>query len=286
MRIDARGICKRYGKVEALSGVDLEIPSGSRIALLGANGSGKTTLTRVIMGLIGHEGRLELDGAPPLPRSAAIAARTAYVPQIAPPWSAPVAEVVATVAALRQVPASRIEQAASRMGLDLAGVGRRPFRGLSGGNKQKLLIALALAVPASLCIFDEPTASLDAAARRRFLDLAQDAWDGATVVLCSHRLDELRALVDQIVVLADGKVAWRGPAARYLAEHLTSILELRVEGDDHRWLVDHGFSRATSGWWRRSVDAAEKIEVVPAAITALGPRIRDLSIHDLEKLDA
>ncbi len=286
MRIELTEIRKRYGKVVALDGVALDIPSGARVALLGANGSGKTTLTRVVMGLVRHTGRLVLDGVPAVPRPPGLASRIAYVPQVAPPWSAPVADVVAAVAALRGVPVATFAAAAERMGLDLASVARRPCRGLSGGTKQKVLIALALASPVSLAILDEPTASLDAVARRRFFELAHDAWRGATVLLCSHRLDELRTLVDHVVVLADGRLAWNGPADRYLAEHLTATVELRVGDGDDAWLRANGFAPASAGWWRRPVDATSKLSVVPAAIAALGPRLRDLAIHDTEKLDA
>ena len=289
MRIELAGVRKRYGKVVALDRIDLDIPSGARVALLGTNGSGKTTLTRVVMGLVGHEGTLRLGGAPAVPRRPELAARTAYVPQIAPPWSAPVGDVVAAIAALRGLTVPRIAEACARMGLELGRVARRPFRGLSGGTKQKLLIALALAARPQLAVLDEPTASLDAIARARFLELAQGAWGGATLLLCSHRLDELRALVDHVVVLADGRIAWSGPAERYLAEHVTAILELRIEGGDdtcNTWLHAHGFRPAAPGWWRRAVDGADKLAVIPTALAALGGRVRDLALHDTEKLDA
>jgi len=286
MRIELRGIRKRYGKVVALDGIDLDVPSGARVALIGANASGKTTLTRVVMGLIRHEGWLTLGGMTAVPRPPGLAAQIAYVPQLAPPWAAPVGDLVTAVAALRGLPVARFEEASARMGLELGSIAHRPFRGLSGGTRQKLMIALALAAPAALAILDEPTASLDAASRQRFFEIAQDAWAGATVLLCSHRLDELRTLVDHVVLLSEGRVAWSGPADRYLAEHLTVILELRVADGDDRWLREHGFDRAIAGWWRRPVDAAEKLTIMPAALAALGNRIRDLAIHDAEKLDA
>ncbi|HSD89535.1 MAG TPA: ATP-binding cassette domain-containing protein [Kofleriaceae bacterium] len=286
MRIELRGISKHYGKVVALDRIDLDIPSGARVALLGANGSGKTTLTRVIMGLLKYDGQLALGGMPAQPRPPELNARIAYVPQVAPPWIAPVRDVVAAVAALRGVPGVRFENAATRMGIDLRAVAHRPFRGLSGGTRQKVLLALALATPVALSILDEPTASLDAASRHRFFEIAQDAWAGATVVLCSHRLDELRSLVDHVVLLADGRIAWSGPAERYLADHLRSMIELRVAGDEEAWLRKNGFSRTSDGWWRRPVDAAEKLTLVPAALAALGNRIRDFAIHDTEHVDA
>jgi ABC-2 type transport system ATP-binding protein len=286
VRIELSAVRKRYGKVTALDGVDLDVPSGARVALIGANGSGKTTLTRVVMGLVAHEGSLRLGGAPAVPRPASLAARIAYVPQIAPPWAAPVGDVVAAVGALRGTSHADFRRAGGRLGVDLDAIDRRAFRGLSGGTKQKVLLALALAAPASLVILDEPTASLDAAARRRFFDVAMDAWGDATVLLCSHRLDELRTLVDHVVLLADGKVAWSGPAERYLADHTAAVIALRVEPGDDAWLRAHGFARAAGGWWRRAARPDEKLALVPAAIAALGARVRDLAIHDTDKLEA
>ncbi len=284
MRIELQRIGKRYGKVTALDGVDLDVPSGARVALLGANGSGKTTLTRVIMGLVRHDGAVRLGGQPAWPRPAALAARIAYVPQIAPPWAAPVGDVVAAVADLRKLPVDRFAAMATRLGLELGAVATRAFRGLSGGTKQKVLLALALASAPGLAILDEPTASLDPEARSRFFALAADALGDATVVLCSHRLDELRTLVDHVVVLADGKVAWSGTAQRYLAEHVAAVIELRVDGSDDTWLRGHGFARVAGGWWRRPVEAAEKLIVVPAALAALGDRVRDLAVRDAERV--
>lgn len=281
MRIELDRVTKRYGKVVALDGVTLEIPARARVALLGANGSGKTTLTRVAMGLVRHAGEVRINGRP---RSREIAARTGYVPQIAPPWSAPVGEVIAVVATLRAVSPDRVAAIAAQLDLPIDAIAQRPFRSLSGGNRQKLLIALALAATPALAILDEPTASLDATARQRFFDLARDRLDSATVVLCSHRLDELRTLVDHVIVLADGRVAWSGPADRYLSEHVASVIELRIaEGDDH-WLRSHGFRRGAAGWWQRAADPTEKLALVPAALAALGARVRDLAVRDAERV--
>jgi ABC-2 type transport system ATP-binding protein len=286
MRVELSKIHKRYRKVEALAGVDLDLAAGSRVALIGPNGSGKTTLTRVVMGLVAHAGEVRLDGAP-----AAAVRRTrgdaiAYVPQVAPQMAASVGELVRIVAGVRGVAPARITEVAGELGLDVAAVARRSFRDLSGGMKQKLLIALALGVRPRLVILDEPTASLDAAARSTFLELERELLADATVILCSHRLDELRALVDRVVALEEGRVVHDGDATAYVRGRTRSVFEVRLaEGAPGAAaaLEGHGFTPTTGGWWSRAVDHDEKLRLLPA-VAALGDGLRDVVVRDLDRL--
>jgi ABC-type multidrug transport system ATPase subunit len=282
MRVELRGIAKRYGKVDALAGVDLDLAAGSRVALIGPNGSGKTTLTRVVMGLVGHQGTVLLDGS--ASARSARAHEIAYVPQIAPQMAATVGELIRTVADVRGADPREITGVAAELGLEIEPIARRPFRGLSGGMKQKLLIALALGVRPRLIILDEPTASLDAAARARFVELQRDYLDGATVILCSHRIDELRAMVDRVVALEDGRIVHDGAAQAFVRERTSSVIELLVDGHVD-WLRSHGFTRAAAGWWTRAVDHADKMRLVPKAIAALDGSLRDLVVRDRDRLD-
>ena len=284
MRLELRQVGKRFGKTVALREIDLTIASGARVALLGPNGSGKTTLTRAIMGLVATDGEIRIDGRPMTDRLM-VASRLAYVPQIAPAMAASVREVVGAVCALRGLQRAAVAEVAAELGLDLAAVAGRPLRGLSGGMRQKLLLALALATPAELMILDEPTASLDAAARARFLDRFARLAATATVILCSHRLDELRALVDHVVVLADGRVAHDGPAAAYLAGRLAAVIELRYRGAAPAWLIAHGFRPGLGGWWSRAVSPADKLILVPAALAALAGDVEDLVVRDADRLE-
>jgi ABC-type multidrug transport system ATPase subunit len=91
--------------------------------------------------------------------------------------------------------------------------------------KQKLLIALALASRADLYILDEPTASLDAATRERFFELFDEVAGSATLVLCSHRLDEIRRLVSHVVALDEGRVVYDGPADAYLESRAAPVVD-------------------------------------------------------------
>lgn len=212
MNIELQGVSKRYGEVSALDRIDLTIAPGERVGLIGPNGSGKSTLVRAIMGIVRCEGLVSLDGLDPFADRTRLAGRVSCVPQAAPQLGATVGDVVAAVAALRRLDVGDIRETARAMGLDVQAVRGRPVRALSGGTRQKLLIALALAGPMSLLILDEPTASLDAGSREAFFRLSQARIGSGTLLLSSHRLEEVRRLVDRVVALEDGRVVLDIPA--------------------------------------------------------------------------
>jgi ABC-type multidrug transport system ATPase subunit len=286
MRIEVRDARKRFGPVHALGGVSFDVESGRRVALVGPNGSGKSTLNRVLMGLVGCDGEIRIDGRCPFAERVALARRMAYVPQAAPQVGAPVAEMLGAIARVRELSHERIGRVASAFDLDLAALARRPFRSLSGGTKQKLLIALALAADASLLILDEPTGSLDARARERFFDLFEALPDSTTLVLCSHRLDEIRPLVAQVLQLNEGRVAYDGPADAFLARSGLAALDLWAEGADAAaWLTQRGFRRGAAGAWHRTIESAGKMALLAEAAAALGPRLTNLNARDLEVIE-
>lgn len=276
MRIRLDAISKKFGKVNALREVTLDVPTGAKIALIGPNGSGKTTLIRVLLGLVDHRGRVTLDGD---------RRDIAYVPQVAPHMAVTVGELVRAICRLRGLPTDAVATAARRLDLPLDLLAHREFRALSGGSKQKLLIALALAAQPRLLILDEPTASLDAEARGRFLTLQSELAGDATLILCSHRLEEIRSLVDHVIALEDGAVSYDGPAADYLGQRVGTLLELRYRGQDLSWLRERGFAAGVDGWWSKSVDRDTKLALVPAAIAALGTGLADLSVRDVDLVE-
>jgi ABC-2 type transport system ATP-binding protein len=198
---------KRFGKVVALAGVSLRIEPGERVALVGSNGSGKTTLLRALCGLLQVKGEIRLFGVD-VHKSPQTALRAlAYMPQVAPPLDAPVSELVRGYAALRRYDVGKVEGVALRLGLSLPEIARTRVRDLSGGMKQKLLAALALAAESLILVCDEPTASLDADARAAFFELVHERAAETILVLCSHRADDVGQLVGRTVQLADGKIA-------------------------------------------------------------------------------
>lgn len=283
MKIELTRLEKRFGRLIALHPLDLVLEPGAKVALIGPNGSGKTTLIRALLGLVRHRGELRIDGA--AVRGVELARRSAYVPQVAPRLAASCGELVRAVAELRGLELARIRDLAARLALTLDAVWDRPFHTLSGGSKQKLLIALALAPRPELLVLDEPTASLDAATRGRFFELQRELAGDATLILCSHRLEEIRALVDHVIALEDGRLVYDGDAARYLAQRVGARLEVRVAGAAGRWLADHGFAAGVDGWWSRTVDRDAKLTLVPAALDALGPALVDLVVRDVDLVE-
>ena len=227
MRIEITQASKTYGRVEALKGVDLVIPAGRRLGLVGPNGSGKSTLIRALLGLIDCRGSVLLDGRSPFDDRVALARRFAYVPQVAPAFGATVHDVVQLVTLTRDLERSAVKQTARKLELDLEAIAAQPFRNLSGGMKQKLLLAIAFAARPQLLVMDEPTASLDAHARERFFELCAGLTPDVTLVLCSHRVEELRQLAAHVVAMDDGRIAFDGPAADYLATASASTVAPR-----------------------------------------------------------
>ena len=251
--VRAEGLSKRYGRRTILAGLDFEIERGERIALLGTNGAGKTTLFRCLLGLVGFEGRLAVDGIQAGPDAREVRARVAYLPQLPPVFDQSLAKFVELFATLRQVPIEAVVSRLEELGVPWAEVGRRPLRALSGGMLQKGYLALALAARAPLLMLDEPTASLDPRSRRDLLFHLAGVGRDTTMILASHRLDEIEPLAERILVLADGRIAFDGTL-------------------EDLW----GVSRAEVGLW---VDVPGEEGVAAAAVLQSHPAVRDVRIN-------
>ncbi len=286
MRVELTGLTRRFGRLTALDGLTLDVPAGRRVALVGPNGSGKSTLARILAGMLRYEGAARIGGLEPARDRARIAPSLAYVPQSPPQLQAPVDDVVAVVARARGLRREAIAAAAGEMGLDLDAVGRRPLRALSGGMKQKLLLALALAGEPGLLLLDEPTASLDAASRLAFYGLLRGRAGGGTLLLCSHRLDEVRHLVDHVIVLEEGRLAWDGPLAAYLRGAAHSLIEVQAAAPGAvAWLRQRGFAPAGDGEWARVLGRADGLAALRELLATLDGDLLAVRVRDLETVD-
>ena len=143
--IKIKNLTKKFGKTPVLDSINLTINRGDRIALIGQNGAGKTTLIRIILGQYFFDGELAVFDKNPRHHRVEILDRIGYVPQLPPPIQMNVAELVKFSAGIsRKSSIDAIYQKAAELGLDIGENVKKPFQKLSGGMKQKLLIALAL----------------------------------------------------------------------------------------------------------------------------------------------
>lgn len=239
--LSAQGLSFARDGRQVLTDVSIDIGPGSMTGLLGANGSGKTTLLRLLLGLIEPtQGMVTLDGTALRDLSRrAIASRVAYVPQAhvaAFPFT--VTEVVmmgrtpATGWGARPGAADRqaVADALSRLGM--ASFAQRSYAALSGGERQSVLIARALAQGARILLLDEPTAALDLGQRTRVMQVLSDlAAQGHAIVMSVHEPDLVLRWCERALLLKAGRVLAQGLAAQAMtAEHLSELygLDLRL----------------------------------------------------------
>lgn len=189
-----------------LADLCLEIAAGERVALIGANGAGKTTLIRCLLGEYRCSGSVSVGGASPRLDRTAVLHRVGFVPQLPPPLRMPVGRLVQFAAGACGCDPAAVDGLAARLGLDIAGVARKPFVRLSGGQKQQLLIALALRPESDVLILDEPAANLDPEARRSFFELLSERDPAPSMLISVHRPEEVVELVDRLVELDRGRI--------------------------------------------------------------------------------
>ncbi len=221
-----QNVTKTFRRARILDGIDLQVGLGERVALIGSNGAGKTTLIRCLLGEYVHDGAVLIDGRDPRRERTEVLGMIGFVPQLPPPLKMPVGQLIDFSAALCGTPPRRIHELALRLGLDLDGIVTRPFVKLSGGMKQKLLIAIALGRDAKVLVMDEPAANLDPQARKIFFELLAERASSATMLISSHRINEVSSLVNRVVELDMGKVVLDDSVADDVA--LSGMLSARV----------------------------------------------------------
>lgn len=222
--IRTSGLVKRYGRHNALDGLDLEVAAGEIHGFLGPNGAGKSTTIRILLGLArATAGEASVFGEDPWRRAVALHRRIAYVPGDVSVWpNLSGGEAIDLLARLRGAnrrdAAFRDEKA--RL-VDLFQFDpRKKGRAYSKGNRQKVALIAALSVPADLYVLDEPTSGLDPLMEvvfRHELMRVRDA--GATVLLSSHILSEVEHLCDRVSIIRAGRIVESGTLADL--RHLT-----------------------------------------------------------------
>ncbi len=285
--IDLLHVSKSFGKVRALDDVNLSIGRGERVAFIGSNGSGKTTLLRALLGLVRVTGSAKIDGIDVARDPKAALGKVAYIPQVAPPIEATVAEVVRAHATLRSLTPRAAHDHAARLGLDLQQIQHVRFRDLSGGMRQKLLAALALASTAEILICDEPTANLDVAARSAFFEAVEERPAEGILILCSHRLEEVERMVGRAVELSEGRVKRDAALTRVIADLRMFRVAVTLDGrarDAEAYLRSHGFVHEAHGRFTASLSRAEKVNFVAGLLRGHQADVFDFEVRRTDEV--
>ncbi|WP_298868379.1 ABC transporter ATP-binding protein [uncultured Microbacterium sp.] len=286
--ISTRGLTKTYGRVHALAGLDLEVEAGQVHGFLGPNGAGKSTTIRILLGLARRSGGdASVFGMEPWGDAVQIHQRTAYVPGDVSVWpNLSGGEAIDFLARLR---GARTKDAAYRAERERLMTAfqfdpRKKGRAYSKGNRQKVALIAAFAVPAELYILDEPTSGLDPLMEVVFRDEVQRLRDrGATVLLSSHILSEVELLCDRVSIIRAGRIVESGTLSEL--RHLTRTeVSFEASSDDapagipqaHDGTIEEGRARFTV-----DSDAVTAVLPVLAQRAVTGLRIEPPSLEEL-----
>jgi ABC-2 type transport system ATP-binding protein len=251
--IEVQGLRKSYGEVEAVRGVSFAVEPGEVFGLLGPNGAGKTTTVEILEGYRRRSaGDVRVLGRDPAVRDRELQARVGIVLQSSGVYPrATVREAVEHFARAYPHPRDPTET------IELVGLEEKAdarANQLSGGQRRRLDLALALIGDPELIFLDEPTTGFDPAARRIAWDAVRKLKElGKTVLLTTHYLDEAQALADRVAIVKDGRLVAEGPpselgptSSRYRVSYLSEGRRVEHQTDDPTELL-HRLTRDALG---------------------------------------
>ena len=221
--ISVRGLRKSYDGVEAVRGIEFEVAAGEVFGLLGPNGAGKTTTVEVLEGYRKRDaGEVSVLGFDPERRELSFRSRIGVVLQSSELWpTLTVAETVRMFAGYYPKPRP-VTEVVELVGLEEKADAR--VKTLSGGQKRRLDLALALVGDPDLVFMDEPTTGFDPQARRAAWEMIRGLRAlGKTILLTTHYLDEAQQLADRLAVIRDGEIVTIGTPAELIHSQQTEI---------------------------------------------------------------
>jgi len=205
--IEVNNLTKKFGSNISLDNVSCTFKKNDYIALMGANGAGKTTLIRSILGYYHpNSGNVSINGLDPIKNRVKVLENISFVPQLPPPIKLSISELMQYISVSAGVDKELIKHYANEMKLDISRNMSKSFFALSGGMKQKLLIAISLAKKSDIIIYDEPTANLDPKARDDFYRLLKQNEDEKILLFVTHRREEVEQIVNREIYMDMGKI--------------------------------------------------------------------------------
>ncbi len=217
--IEVEGLVKRYGPLAAVDGIEFAVPSGSIFAFLGPNGAGKTTTTEILEGLRRRSaGTVRVLGLDPWTEGNALHRRIGVIPQDFRFFEKITAKEA--IEYYRTLFHTEVDPGELLAKVELLDKIHARYDTLSGGQKQKLGLALALTNDPEICFLDEPTTGLDPHARRAIWAVIRGLQrDGKTVFLTTHYLEEAELLADRVAIIHHGKIIASGTPSEIIQAH-------------------------------------------------------------------
>ncbi len=246
--LSVRDLTVRYGDHTAIAGINLVVPAGAYLGVIGPNGGGKSTLLKAILGLVpAAGGQVEIFGRPPGQAHGLVG----YVPQFSDldrRFPISVSEAVLTARTPKKLqPFYRYKSADRKISQEvlsqvgLTGLGDKPLTDLSGGEFQKVLLARALAARPRLLLLDEPTANVDATARQQIYQLLHELHSEMTIILVTHDMLAVTSHIESLACL-NHKLVYHGDPLLEL-DTVTELygcpVDLIAHGVPHRVLPTH-----------------------------------------------
>lgn len=205
--IEVRQLSKKFGEQLSLDNINLSFKQNESAIIMGQNGAGKTTLIRAVLGeYIPSQGAVLINGYDPFKNREEALKNIGFVPQLPPPIKLSVSELINYAVVSSGSNKEAIFDLCQKLELDINANLNKLFYKLSGGMKQKLLIAIALAKNPKIFIFDEPTANLDPKGRDIFYSILNDFLEQRTMIFISHRIEEVHHIVNRKIEMDLGKV--------------------------------------------------------------------------------
>lgn len=291
--VNAQHVTKQYDDFKALDDLSLEVARGGAWALLGPNGAGKTTFLKCLLGLKEFHGAIQIDGIDIQQNPKKAKSLIGYVPQYPALYDdLSVQEELRYFGDMRDVKRSRVRELIEFVGLEAWA--RQPVGALSGGMKQRLMLAIALLSNPPVLLLDEPTANLDVRRQLEFRNLIKLLVDeGKTVVLTTHLLGDVDHVASQIMLLNKGKLVTKS-TVKDLFKQLDLSAQMYIELVDPSKEQDAIVALEKSGaddisveghWLEMGIDPSRKLDVLNN-LRASDCEIKDFKIEEPNLEDA
>jgi ABC-2 type transport system ATP-binding protein len=236
IKLNAKNLSKKYGKVQAVDDVSLQVSSGEIVGFLGPNGAGKTTTLKMLIGLLkADRGRVDIAGFNLTDQPVAARARIGYVPDVPNLYEklTPLEFLNFTAEVFRIEKSVASKRIADLVELfDLGEYGRKLIASLSHGNKQKVSLASAVLHRPEVLLLDEPTGGLDPRATRKIKDIMLElSRSGCAILFSTHILEIAENMCHRLYIINQGKIVADGPVEK-LKENIrqgSTLEELFIE---------------------------------------------------------